>query len=309
MYLQPPTIPSESEAFARAVSRLLGWAYVAAWGISFYPQLFINMRRKAVTGLALDYFTLNILGFACYTISSIAFLYSPVVREQYARRHPLTPEPTVRWNDLAFAAHALVLSLITWTQFYFWGYQRHPQQRLSVLMKAIIVGCIAAIVVSVFLTDGETWEWIDVVYTLQFVKLFISVVKYTPQAYLNYQRKSTIGWSIENILLDFSGGVLSLGQLIIDSSLQSDWSGLTGNPVKFFLSQIAIMFDIVFILQHHVLYRRRVVSDEHQGFETDYDTLDDSGDAEAEFQQGSLAKIFGETTTGTAPPEERAVGI
>jgi hypothetical protein len=31
-----------------------------------------------------------------------------------------------------------------------------------------------------------------------------------PQAYINYQRKSTEGWSIENILLDLTGGVLSL---------------------------------------------------------------------------------------------------
>lgn len=67
-----------------------------------------------------------------------------------------------------------------------------------------------------------------------------------------------MGWSIHNILLDISGGVLSLAQLVLDSSLQSDWSGLTGNPVKFFLSQIAIVFDIVFIAQHYVLYPSRL---------------------------------------------------
>lgn len=121
------------------------------------------------------------------------------------------------------------------------------------------------------------------VYTLQYVKLAISIIKYVPQAYLNYQRKATTGWSIHNILLDISGGGLSLAQLVLDSSLQSmlsfspaelsfspaelcwagltvwkdDWSGLTGNPVKFFLSQIAILFDVVFIVQHYVLYRHR----------------------------------------------------
>lgn len=164
---------------------------------------------------------------------------------------------------------------------------------------------------------------------MQYVKLFISVVKYTPQAYLNYQRKSTVGWSIENILLDFSGGVLSLGQLIIDSSLQSDWSGLTGNPVKLFLSQIAIMFDIVFILQHHVFYRQKDISDEGQGSETDYgaigrprpsrddesgllfgrDILDGSGDTNADVQRALLSKAFGETTSTTGSHEERVIGI
>lgn len=60
-------------------------------------------RRKAVTGLAVDFFLVNVLGFACYTVSAALFLFSPVVRSQYAARHPNAPEPTTRANDLAFA--------------------------------------------------------------------------------------------------------------------------------------------------------------------------------------------------------------
>ena len=78
--------------------------------------------------------------------------------------------------------------------------------------------------------------------------------KYIPQVVANFRRKSTIGWSIYQQLLDFSGGLLSLLQLVIDSSLQADWSGLTGNPIKFGLSNISLFFDIIFILQHFVLY-------------------------------------------------------
>lgn len=58
------------------------------------------------------------------------------------------------------------------------------------------------------------------------------------------------------MLLDFAGGWLSLAQLVIDSSLQNDWGGVTGNPVKFGLGNITIVFDIIFILQHYVLYRQ-----------------------------------------------------
>lgn len=32
---------------------------------------------------------------------------------------------------------------------------------------------------------------------------------------MNYQRKSTVGWSIGNVLLDFTGGSLSILQMII----------------------------------------------------------------------------------------------
>lgn len=35
------------------------------------------------------------------------------------------------------------------------------------------------------------------------------------QAYLNYRRKSTIGWSIGNVLLDSVGGLLSLAQIVL----------------------------------------------------------------------------------------------
>jgi cystinosin len=80
-------------------------------------------------------------------------------------------------------------------------------------------------------------------------------VKYIPQAIFNYQRKSTQGWSIGQILFDFTGGILSIAQLVIDASFGGDWSGITGNPLKFGLANISIFFDVIFILQHFVLYR------------------------------------------------------
>lgn len=55
--------------------------------------------------------------------------------------------------------------------------------------------------------------------------------------------------------MDFLGGVLSIAQLIIDSGLQRDWAGITGNPVKFGLGNVSIVFDILFMTQHYVLYR------------------------------------------------------
>ena len=73
----------------------------------------------------------------------------------------------------------------------------------------------------------------------------------------NYRRKSTVGWSIGQILCDFVGGVLSVAQLLLDSSLQNDWSGVTGNPAKFMLGNISILFDVVFMVQHYVLYGSR----------------------------------------------------
>lgn len=94
-------------------------------------------------------------------------------------------------------------------------------------------------------------------YATGYVKLVVTFVKYIPQAWLNFKRKSTHGWSIGQILFDITGGVLSVSQLVIDSSLQGDWSGLTGNPVKLGLGNISIFFDLIFITQHYVLYGPR----------------------------------------------------
>ena len=74
-------------------------------------------------------------------------------------------------------------------------------------------------------------------------------MKYIPQVYTNYRNQSTDGWCIEQILLDVIGGVLSLVQLVIDSSLQNDWSGITGNPMKLGLGNIVRAIIIKLPLQ------------------------------------------------------------
>ena len=88
-----------------------------------------------------------------------------------------------------------------------------------------------------------------------------------PQAWANYERKSTVGWSIEQILMDLLGGILSIAQLVIDSSLQRDWSGVTGNPVKLGLGNVSFVFGLLFVVQHYILYRGAgmVDGDESEG--------------------------------------------
>ncbi len=79
------------------------------------------------------------------------------------------------------------------------------------------------------------------------------------KAYLNYKRKSTIGWSIHNILLDITGGVLSLSQNMIDAlnCQPTNWSIITGNVPKMLLGVTTICMDIMFLVQHYVLYTDR----------------------------------------------------
>jgi uncharacterized protein with PQ loop repeat len=94
-------------------------------------------------------------------------------------------------------------------------------------------------------------------------KAIITFLKYIPQVYLNYTRKSTVGWSVTNIMFDFTGGSLSIVQQVIDMLYNGangedyDFFGSGGdafNIVKFLLGAIACFFDIIFMTQHFILY-------------------------------------------------------
>jgi hypothetical protein len=74
---------------------------------------------------------------------------------------------------------------------------------------------------------------------------------------MNYKRKSTEGWSIGNILLDFTGGVLSVLQMFLLAINYDDWSSIFGSPTKFGLGLFSVLFDILFIVQHYILYRSK----------------------------------------------------
>ncbi|KAF8849470.1 lysosomal L-cystine transporter-like protein [Acephala macrosclerotiorum] len=251
-------------SFLEVISELCGWVYTICWSLSFYPQPLLNFCRKSTTGTTIDFPAVNVLGFLGYFISNAAFLYSPRIREEYAlRNRGLTP--TVQFNDFAFAAHAIVLTVITLSQFVpsLWGFERRggPGSRPSRFIIGIFVGSILGVVIVSFIVlvrddpDPATgWAWIDVIYAFSYVKLFVTLVKYMPQVLTNYRNRSTQGWSIGQILLDAIGGILSILQLSIDSYLQHDWSGITGNPVKLMLGNVSIFFDIIFMTQHYCLY-------------------------------------------------------
>ena len=93
---------------------------------------------------------------------------------------------------------------------------------------------------------------------LGWCKVAISLVKYIPQVISNYRRKSTIGWNIHNILLDITGGILSFVQNVIDSirgTLDIEGQTPTLNIAKFAISFVAVIFDVIFIVQHYILYK------------------------------------------------------
>ncbi|KAL7428173.1 hypothetical protein ACHAXM_001311 [Skeletonema potamos] len=382
------------------LSNILGYTYFLSWTLSFYPQIITNWKHpdKAVKGLSLDFILWNIIGFALYVIYTTSLRYSAVVRQEYADRfgggenatilftaidnnnnNNSTGEnnavpvavPQVKTNDVAFAWHALILTIITFIQIICnekkynrkeeltelassmnhndswriynveqegmrledslgddsfvlneddFGQQQQQQQRrqqkqdtedhpyssqtthfteshnqrmkqthkrwtkrisytTKILIGALTLTCIGF--GSTIAANVGQSNLLDFLYFLSYVKVGITTVKYIPQVMLNYRRKSTAGWAIWNILLDFTGGSLSIIQLIGDSLAQDgSWTGVIGNPAKLGLGLVSICFDVIFIVQHYVLYRNpppvsMLPWNDHGGIDTtksDHDT-------------------------------------
>jgi len=252
-------IPAEKPGVGNRISEVLGWTYFFAWSVSFYPQVFLNFRRKSVAGLSLDYQILNAFGFGCYFLYNAMFFYNSGIREAYREEHDNKDNP-VRLNDVFFAGHAFCITLLTLMQIcIYWDYP--PLRGQELLFRRFVVGSlclvgVSASIMAIYLSGMHECctQWLSFLSVLAEVKVVISVVKYCPQVWLNYQRKSTVGWTIYNILLDFTGGLLSVAQLLLDSWLSGDWSAISGDPAKLMLGNVSVFFDVIFMIQHYCLY-------------------------------------------------------
>ncbi|XP_014093036.1 cystinosin homolog isoform X1 [Bactrocera oleae] len=231
-------------------SIVFGWIYFLAWSISFYPQIFINFKRKSVVGLNFDFLALNVVGFALYSVYNCGLYWVSSIQEEYASRHPRGINP-VLLNDVVFGLHAVFATVIAIIQCVL--YER-ADQRISRIASCIL-GAIAIIVlVTLILAVTGVVYWLDFLYYCSYIKLAM-IIKYVPQALMNYRRKSTTGWSIGNILLDLTGGLLSMLQMILNAYNYNDWVSIFGSVTKFGMGLFTVLFDILFILQHYVFYR------------------------------------------------------
>lgn len=100
-----------------------------------------------------------------------------------------------------------------------------------------------------------------------YFKLSISFLKYLPQFYWNYKRKSTVGWSIANIILDFTGGFFSFLQMGLEAVFGEE---VKINAVKLILGIMVVIYDVLFMVQHYALYPEKKKKDEKEGVGIDY---------------------------------------
>jgi cystinosin len=206
-----------------------------------------------VRGLSFEYQAYNITGYLCYFV----FLLVTYVQHEHndSESNPIDP------NDIAFAGHSILLTVVTIYQCFIYKTERETINKYhayiaSLMWVILIYTLILAAAGSIDWYSSSHYSFISY---LGYVKVAVSFVKYTPQAYMNYARKSTVGFSETGVLLDFTGGVLSFVQQFLDAYNSNDWSKLIGSSAipKLLLALESVAFDIVFIIQHYLLYTKR----------------------------------------------------
>ncbi|XP_035896639.1 cystinosin homolog isoform X1 [Anopheles stephensi] len=235
------------------VSMLIGWTYTVCWTIGDYFQAWTSYRRKSVVGLSFDFLYLNIVGNCCYATFNVVLFASTFIEAEYFRRHPFGLNPVVA-NDVGYAVHAVFGNLVLIAQCYIY---HSGGNMVSTAVKLLISGYVMMVAVFCILTIEQQMHWLDFLYMLSYVKLSTNLIKYIPQVFMNYQRKSTEGFAISNRLLDMAGGLLSLTQMVLNSWNYDDWQSIVGSPVKFGLGFVSIFFDVIFMTQHYVCYNKR----------------------------------------------------
>ena len=93
------------------------------------------------------------------------------------------------------------------------------------------------------------------IYAFGQVKVLLTNIKYGTQARYFYKRKSTVGFAMSAVYMDLIGSLLSLAQLVVDSGIEKDWTGVTGNSAKLAIGNVSLLFSLTYMTQHHYVYR------------------------------------------------------
>lgn len=229
---------------------VLGWFAFIVWSISFYPQVILNFRRKSVVGLNFDFVLLNLTKHSSYLIYNSSLYFSSAIQKQYFQKYGYDQMIPVAKNDVAFSIHAVLLTAIALFQIAI--YERGSQKLSKICIGIVSIVWLTAAVCFFVALSNHSWLWLLNVFNS--IQVLMTTIKYIPQVSMNFLRKSTDGWSIGNILLDFSGGIANYGQMVVQSVDQDSWVNFYGNIGKVLLSLVSVFFDIIFIIQHYVLY-------------------------------------------------------
>jgi len=228
-----------------------GWTAFFAWSLSFYPQIWENWKTWNVEGLSFDFVSFNFIKHSSYGTYNVVLYYSKAVQAQYEKHFHSTTIP-VALNDVGFSCHAVLMVCFQIIQL---CTHERGNQRITFTATMILAVAVLFILVNLSIAlSGKSifgmQDWLGFITAMNHLQLAMTFIKYSPQAYYNWKRKSTEGWSVIAIVLDLTGGVFNLLQILVLCWNASDMTPLTGDAGKLGLSVETLFFDTLFILQH-----------------------------------------------------------
>lgn len=243
----------------RMCSSIMGWTYFFMWAISFYPQAVTNYKNGSSIGLKSDKLAYDLIGFECMVIYESSMYFSSYTRKLYRDDHDGN-SPEVEVNDVWFAIHSLILTFVVIGQMvHYDGWKQWPTKvAVAICSTLISLQLFGLGVLVVYGRDIHAISYLAWLYLLSAIKVLITFLKFLPQVLHNYERKSTRGWSMPGTIMDLIGSVLSIAQLLLDCYFMKDWKGVEGNFIKLGLGVISGTYDVIFIIQHYILYRSNI---------------------------------------------------
>jgi len=239
--------------FLDILSIIIGWTYFSLWCFSFYFLSWEIYKLADVSGLSINFLIINIVGYICYSISNLSGYFQKD-----------SPIGTTHLEDVLFALHGFLFCLIQMWQYKLYRNKNDKNQYLHkyVIYNHIVLVLLCFLVLILQWTNviDPASKYISILVFLGYIKIYITLLKYTPQIYLHFKRKSTIGWSINNTWCDFLGGLLSLIQILVDCINSGNWNIFINdntplNIAKFSLGFVTIVYDLIIMFQHYVLYK------------------------------------------------------
>ncbi|RZB46601.1 cystinosin homolog isoform X2 [Glycine soja] len=205
---------------------------------------------SCVVGLSLDYEILNLTKHFSYLIYNASLFFVPAVQKQYFEKYGHGQMIPVAANDVAFSTHSVIVHLIILSQIAM--FERGSQKFSKYAIAIVVVVWFSAAICFFIALPSQSWLWLISIFNI--IQVVMTLIKYFPQAFMNFLRKSTDGFSIGTILLDFSGGIFNYSQMVVQSIDQGSWVNFYGNIGKVLISLVTIFYDSILMCQHYVLY-------------------------------------------------------
>lgn len=238
------------------LEKIFGWISVITWSCVPYPQIFTNFKNKNSEGMSISMIFLSIIQFSGYTTLSYILFFSNNIEIKYEKimKDDYTD---IYLSDLFFATHALLSTLILAFQYYFYEHSNNKltiTSSISLLTLTILFLMEITLCIILYFIHNNDIYLAYLILCLSISHNVFTFLKYVPQIYYTYSRKSVQDWNIANVHFDILGALFLLLEMIVTAINKNEINSLFSNIAKFNLTIITILFDSILYIQYYYFY-------------------------------------------------------